>query len=154
MDIKRILRGPVFWVTLAVIGILFGLSFFTGLPGYKEVSVKHGLELLKDGKVETAKIIDGDQRVDLTLTKADGDEGKLVQFYYVAPRGEEIVNAVTAADPKEFTDEVPQPNAFLSFLGLLLPFVIIGLIFWFLVSRMQGGGSRVMQFGKIGRAHV
>ncbi len=30
----------------------------------------------------------------------------------------------------------------------MLPFVIILGLFWFLMSRMQGGGSRVMQFGK------
>ena len=33
-------------------------------------------------------------------------------------------------------------------LSLLIPFLIIGVIFWFLLSRMQGGGSRVMGFGK------
>ncbi|HRN30174.1 MAG TPA: AAA family ATPase, partial [Terrimesophilobacter sp.] len=32
--------------------------------------------------------------------------------------------------------------------GLLIPFLIIGVIFWFLFRSMQGGGSRIMQFGK------
>ena len=41
----------------------------------------------KDGKVDSAKIVDGEQRVDLTLKQADGDNGTQVQFYYVAPRG-------------------------------------------------------------------
>src|SRR3712207_7216871 len=30
----------------------------------------------------------------------------------------------------------------------LLPFIIILAIFWFLMSNMQGGGNRVMSFGK------
>jgi cell division protease FtsH len=70
-----------------------------------------------------------------------------VQFYYVQPRGTEIVEAINAADVK-FDDEVPQTNFFTSLLGILLPFLIIGVIFYFLLSRMQGGGNRVMQFGK------
>jgi len=148
MDIKRIFRGPFVYIALAVVAVWIGTSFFFSGGTYKEISVKEGLALLSADKVESAKIIDGDQRVDLTLAKADGDNGTLVQFYYVAPRGEEIVTAVNEANPKNYTDEVPQPNALLSFLGLLLPFIIIGLIFWFLLSRMQGGGGRVMQFGK------
>ena len=72
-----------------------------------------------------------------------------MQFYYVTPRGEDVVNAVDAANPKDgFNDEVPQPNWFLSMLGILLPLVLIGLFFWIMLSGMQGGGNRVMQFGK------
>jgi cell division protease FtsH len=43
---------------------------------------------------------------------------------------------------------VPQTNWFTSLLGILIPFLLIGVIFWFLFSSMQGGGNRVMQFGK------
>jgi cell division protease FtsH len=148
MDMKRILRGPIVWIVLAMAVISIGASFFFGQPEYREISVKHGLELLDGNTVTAAKIIDGEQRVTLDLSKPDGDNGELVQFYYVAPRGEEIVAAVTAADPKEFTDEVPQANAFLSILGLFLPIILIALLFWFLLSRMQNGGGKVMQFGK------
>jgi cell division protease FtsH len=33
-------------------------------------------------------------------------------------------------------------------LGTLIPFIIIGVLFFFLLNSVQGGGSRVMQFGK------
>src|SRR5581483_839887 len=39
-------------------------------------------------------------------------------------------------------------NAFLNILESLLPFVLIVLVFLFLMNQMQGGGSRVMNFGK------
>jgi cell division protease FtsH len=58
------------------------------------------------------------------------------------------VAAVDNSDVTEFTDEVPQTNWFVSLLGFIVPFLLIGVIFWFLLSSMQGGGSRVMQFGK------
>ena len=94
MDIKRIIRGPLVWVLLGIVVIWIGSTFLFAGAGFKEISVKHGLELLDGSTVSSATIIDGEQRVNLELSKADGDNGKLVQFYYVAPRGAEIVDAV------------------------------------------------------------
>jgi cell division protease FtsH len=146
MDFKRIFRGPIVYIVLAIAAVWIGTTLLTG-SGFKEISTQEGLDLLKGSTVESAKIVDGEQRVDLTLTKADDTNGKQVQFYYVAPRGTEIVEAINAADVK-FDDEVPQTNFFTQLIGILLPFLIIGVIFYFLLSRMQGGGNRVMQFGK------
>ena len=91
---------------------------------------------------------DGDQRVDMTLSKAfEGSEN--VQFYYVEARAEEVVSAINAAEPKDgFNDAVPRATWFDGILSLLLPLVLLGLLFWWLLSSMQGGGSKVMQFGK------
>ena len=147
MDFKRIFRGPIVYIVLAIAAVWIGSTLLTG-SGFREVSTQEGLNLLQGNTVESAKIVDGEQRVDLTLNKAAGDNGKQVQFYYVAPRGTEVVEAVTAAKLKDFDDEVPQTNFFTSLLGILLPFLIIGVIFYFLLSRMQGGGNKVMQFGK------
>ena len=146
MDFKRIFRGPIIYIVLAIAAVWIGSTLLTG-TGFREISTAEGLDLLKGNTVESAKIVDGEQRVDLTLSKADGDNGTKVQFYYVAPRGTEIVDAINTANVK-FDDEVPQTNFFTSLIGILLPFLIIGVIFYFLLSRMQGGGNRVMQFGK------
>ena len=147
MDFKRIFRGPIIYIVLAIAAVWIGSTLLTG-SGFREVSTQEGLELLKGDTVESAKIVDGEQRVDLVLSTADGDNGTKVQFYYVAPRGTEVVEAINAAKLDDFDDEVPQTNFWTSLLGILLPFLIIGVIFWFLLSRMQGGGNRVMQFGK------
>ncbi len=147
MDIKRILRGPILYIILAIAAVWIGTSLLTG-SGFKQITTQEGLSLLKGNSVASAKIVDGEQRVDLTLSAADGANGKQVQFYYVAPRGAEIVDAINGANLKSFDDEVPQTNFFTSLLGILLPFLIIGVVFYFLLSRMQGGGNRVMQFGK------
>ncbi|MFZ2963654.1 MAG: ATP-dependent zinc metalloprotease FtsH [Rhodoglobus sp.] len=147
MDFKRILRGPIIYIVLAIAAVWIGSTLLTG-SGFREISTQQGLALLKGDTVESAKIVDGEQRVDLVLSKADGDNGTQVQFYYVTPRGPEVIEAVTAANLDDFDDEVPQTNFWTSLLGILLPFLIIGVIFYFLLSRMQGGGNRVMQFGK------
>ncbi|WGW11000.1 ATP-dependent zinc metalloprotease FtsH [Saxibacter everestensis] len=148
MDVKRIFRGPIAWIVLALIAVTIGASVLSG-QGFQAVDTNVGLKLLADGKVDQAKIIDGDQRVDLTLKADYEDKGERVQFFYVAPRGDEVVKAVTDAAPdKGFTDEVPKQSWLTTLLLNLLPFVIILALFWFFLSQMQGGGSKIMQFGK------
>ena len=145
MDFKRFLRGPLIYILLAVIVVSVGFSLLSG-SGFKEITTKDGLALLQDDKVASAKIVDSEQRVDLTLAAA-GADGKQVQFYYAAARGADIVKAVDSSGAK-YDDQVDKGNWVSSLLGLVIPFIIIGVIFWFLLSSMQGGGSKVMQFGK------
>ena len=150
MDFKRIFRGPLVYIVIAIVVVWIGSSLLTG-TGFRSVSTEQGLQYLADGDVKTAKIVDTDNRVDLVLNQADGTNGTMVQFNFVTARGEQVVNAVTAAATSgdtTYTDEVPQPNLLLTIGGFLLPFLLIGLVFWFLMSSMQGGGNRVMQFGK------
>ncbi|WAB84304.1 ATP-dependent zinc metalloprotease FtsH [Microcella daejeonensis] len=147
-DAKRIFKGPFPYIIIAIVLLWVGFSIFSASTGFRTVTTQEGLELLDGSTVESATIIDGEQRVDLVLSEEYDDLGTQVQFQYIAPRGEAIVAAVDAANLDEFDDEVPQTNWFTSLLGLIIPFAIIGVIFWFLLSSLQGGGSRVMQFGK------
>ena len=147
ITLKSLIRGPLPYVLVGSLIVVIGVSLLTA-SGFRPISTQEGLELLENNQARSVTIIDGEQRVDMELRSAFEESGNQVQFYYVAPRGEEIVEAVNNSDVAEFTDEVPQTNWFVSLLGLVLPFVIIGLIFWFLLSSIQGGGSRIMQFGK------
>ncbi|MFP5335321.1 MAG: ATP-dependent zinc metalloprotease FtsH [Actinomycetes bacterium] len=147
MDVKRIFRGPAIWIVVALMVLLIGSQALSG-GGFQRIDTSDGLRLLEEGQVEQAKIVDREQRVDLTLTEDFEDAGSQVQFFYVAPRGEEIVETVTRSVPEAYNDEVPQDSFLGSLLLTLLPIVIIVALFWFLLSNMQGGGSRVMQFGK------
>jgi cell division protease FtsH len=148
MDFRRFLRGPAFFVVVGLLLLLLATQIFSG-GGFQRIDTADGLELLADGKVEQAKIVDGDQRVDLTLADDFGDKGKKVQFFYVEPRGLEIVEAVNDAElGQPFNDEVPQDSWWGSLLITLLPILLLVGLFWFMLSQMQGGGSRVLQFGK------
>ncbi|AZC12958.1 ATP-dependent zinc metalloprotease FtsH [Microbacterium sp. ABRD28] len=148
MNLKKITRNPLFYIVLIGIFLIVGFSLISSLGGAKQISTQEGLELLDGGTVTEVLNTDGDQRVDLTL--AEPYEGATeVQFYYVQARAEEVVNAINAADPEDgFDDSVPQPSWFDGFLSLMIPLLLLGLLFWFLLSSAQGGGNKVMQFGK------
>ena len=154
MNFKRILRTPVVWVVLIFgIGVLWlsvgDANAFTRIDTYAAE------KLINDGAVDSAKFV-GDDRIDLTLkagqTYSDGDKVKAatkVQAFYVAQRGDSLVLAVkTHMPPKGYTDDPPQQNWVFSLLATIIPLIIVLGLFWFLMGRMQGGGSKVMQFGK------
>ncbi|PJI93940.1 ATP-dependent zinc metalloprotease FtsH [Luteimicrobium subarcticum] len=152
MNMKRILTGPVIWVVVALLVFLAALNVLSRSK-VERIDTSVGIELLDQGKAEKALIVDGDQRVQLDLKddyEQDGKNlGKSVQFYYVQPQGEQVVQAVEGANlAKGYDSQIAQASIWSSLLSLIIPFLIIGVIFWFLLSRMQGGGSRVMGFGK------
>ena len=150
MNIKKFLSGPFIWIIAAVIVLIIGSSMVNG-SSVKQVDTSVGMALIKDGKAVSVKILEADQRVDITLAQEDAKLGKQVQFFYVTARGEEVVKLVNSANlGKGFNDEAPNTPWYVALLGSLLPFIIIGLIFWFILSSAGGGGGGrgVMQFGK------
>ena len=144
----RLLRGPLMYFVIALVFVLIGWSFLSG-GDTRQVNTDRGLELIAEGQVKKAEIVDGDQRVNLQLEEIDKKTGSdKVFFYYVIHRGAEVVEAVKEAAPEDgYNDVVPQPNPFWSLLGFLIPLLLIGLLLWWMMSSMQGGRS-VMQFGK------
>jgi cell division protease FtsH len=148
MDFKKITRNPLFYVLLIGVFLIVGFTLISSLNGAKQISTQEGLELLSGDTVTEVVNTDGDQRVDMKLSK-EYDGATDVQFYYVSARADEVVDAINAADPKDgFNDAVPRATWFDGFISLLLPILLLGLLFWFLLSSAQGGGSKVMQFGK------
>ncbi|MBN9180431.1 MAG: AAA family ATPase, partial [Microbacterium sp.] len=148
MDFKKITRNPLIYVLLIGIFLIVGFSLISSLGGAKQITTQQGLELLKGSTVTKVVNTDGDQRVDMSLsTPYEGASD--VQFYYVSARADQVVQAINSADPKDgFNDAVPKSSWFDGFLSLILPMLLLGLLFWFLLSSAQGGGSKVMQFGK------
>ena len=136
MDVKKITRNPLIYVALIGVLLFGGFLLISNLGAPKQITVQQGLELLAGDTVTEVTNTDGDQRVDMTLSK-EFEGAKDVQFYYVDARADQIVEAIDAADPKDgFTDVVPRATWFDSFLSLLIPLVLLGLLFWWLLSSM------------------
>jgi cell division protease FtsH len=152
MNFKNIFKGPIIWIIVVVALLLIAFSTLTG-GGSSRINTKDGLDLLSKNQVVSAKIFNGEDRVDMVLkndyTAPDGTKaGKNVQFYFVDARGPAVVQAIDNANLQSFDDQPVQNSFWSSILSLIVPVVVLGGIFWFLLSRMQGGGSKVMQFGK------
>ncbi|MFI0485995.1 ATP-dependent zinc metalloprotease FtsH [Actinomadura sp. 9N215] len=148
MDVKRYFRGPLLWILL--FGLLVALVMWGVNPGrsYEKVDTSKVVQEINAGQVKSAKIIDKDQRIELTL-----NNGKQQQASWVDGQGlrlqEQLQKQADAGKMSGgYNVDVPKQSFFLNLLFSLLPIVVIVLIFLFIMNQMQGGGSRVMNFGK------
>ena len=99
--LNKLIFTPWLWV---IVGALILVAIFapsTFGSGSRQVDTNVGIQLLNEHKVKSAKIYDGDQRVDLQLhedyKQGRDNYGKTVKFYYVQPRAEEVVRAMNGA---------------------------------------------------------
>ncbi|WP_420161626.1 ATP-dependent zinc metalloprotease FtsH [Nocardiopsis sp. CNT-189] len=149
MNLKRLYRGPWLWI-LAIGLILFAVFQFTGLgggSGPEKVDTSKALEVIEKDQVDNAKLVDKEQRIELTTT-----DGKVYEAYWVEGQGDQIASKLAELEQdgnlSSYDVEVPQESIFASLLFSFLPLIIIIAIFLFIMNQMQGGGSRVMNFGK------
>ncbi|WP_242882221.1 ATP-dependent zinc metalloprotease FtsH [Actinomadura litoris] len=149
MDVKRYFRGPLLWILL--FGLLVALVMWGFNPGrsYEKTDTSKVVQEIAAGQVKSAKIIDKDQRIEVTLT----DNKTHQQASWVDGQGVQLQQQLQKqADagklPGGYNVDVPKQSFFLNLLFSLLPIVVIVLIFLFIMNQMQGGGSRVMNFGK------
>ena len=98
--------------------------------------------------------IDQDQVREVTLTpqdniiKVDGVLKNNAKFTVNAPSSTPLTDKLISKGVVTKTQPSPQPPWWTSLLGSLLPILLlVGLVF-FMMQQTQGGGSRVMQFGK------
>jgi cell division protease FtsH len=154
MDFRRILRGPVVWLVIIVAAVVAFLTL-GGNGGFQQIDTSAAMSLITQNKVASAKINNVDQSISLTLKKGETYTGggvknaTKVEAFYINARGSEVVSTLDAHVPSQgYTDTNPKGSWVSSLLYTLLPVVLLGGLFFFLMNQMQGGGNRVMNFGK------
>jgi cell division protease FtsH len=148
VDIKRIFRGPIFWIVLAVLFVLLGSSLISGLGAPNQVDTSQAVSEIQVGQVDTATIIDRDQVLEMTLK-----DGSKVRTSYITGQGvklQELLQekADSGALPGGYNVVVPTDNILVTLLVSLLPIALIVFLLFFFMGQMQGGGNRIMNFGK------
>ncbi|NDH15108.1 MAG: ATP-dependent zinc metalloprotease FtsH, partial [Actinobacteria bacterium] len=103
---------------------------------------------ITSGNVDTATLIDRDQVLELTLR--NGDQ---VRSHYITGQGVELQNLLQERTdagqlPGGYNVVVPSENLLVTLFISLLPFALLILLMVFIFSQMQGGGGRLMNFGK------
>lgn len=155
MDVKRYFRGPVMWIVLAVLAVVVLMQVVGSSGGYKTVDTGQVVQAINENKVESAKLTTGDEStIKVQLKDGEKVEGSSkIQASYIGDQGVDIANTLQGKFqqkqiPDGYTVSPTKQNAFVGILLSLLPFVLIVVVFLFLMNQMQGGGSRVMNFGK------
>ncbi len=139
---KRVLRTPTVWIMLAMLLFLVAVSAFGHKGAENSMNYTEYLADVQEGKIKDARIREGDQIVTGDLV----DGGTYEVTYPVDSQGD-MVKALQAQNVPIETN--PQHTGlFLSTVIYVIPILLIlGALLYFM-NRSQGGGGRVMQFGR------
>ena len=149
---KRLVRNPLLWV-MALLTLMVLMFSMNGDGGFARIDTSAATKLITEGKVESARF-SSENVLDLTLKQgqtysADGvRDATKVRTVSIEARAEGLVALVDKNLPNAYNDTIEHPSLLGSLLISLLPLILLVGLFWFMMSQMQGGGSRVMQFGK------
>ncbi|MBF6511012.1 ATP-dependent zinc metalloprotease FtsH [Nocardia farcinica] len=149
MDRKRLLRNPLLWILIAFLLILSFNVLFDETRAYREVSTSQALEQIAQGKVKEATIEDKEQRVRLTLNDGqnfDGSNQLIAQ--YPAGATDQVVNEIRNAHVPTWNTKVSQDSFWVQMLFYLVPIGLLVLLLMWMMNNVQGGGNRVLNFGK------
>ncbi|WP_440897243.1 ATP-dependent zinc metalloprotease FtsH [Amphibacillus sp. Q70] len=145
---NRITRNLIFYFVIFLV-ILSAMQLITGQGNRtEEFKLNEFIEVLSNEEVESMEMrpSNGVMRITGHLNDEDNTE-----FITNIPDNPDIVSSITyQAANQDIIDvqEEEQPSPWLSFLMTLAPFIIIVIIFMFLMNQSQGGGNKVMNFGK------
>ena len=92
----RIMRGPLFWIVVAILGVtIFGQITSAG-NRYTEIDTSQALDAISQSKVESAVLIDKSQKLQLILKPGSLINGSSkVESSYVVRQEPTIVDALT-----------------------------------------------------------
>ena len=124
---------------VVILGVLWAVSFFSQSGAEKnDVSYSVFLQKVSSGEVQSV-VIDGES---IRGKLKDGKE-----FATVAPRDPALVENLRTAGV-DITAEPPGQNSWWSSILSSLPIVLLLVVWFFIMNQSQGGGNRVMNFGK------
>jgi cell division protease FtsH len=145
MDRKRLLRSPLLWIAAALL-LWFTFSYFSNdLRDYQQIPMSKALEEISagDNVVKKAVIEDKEQRIKLTL----GD-GQQQYAEFPAQSADDVVDALRTAKIADWSTTVTQTSVLFQILIYMVPLVLLFLLLMWMMNNAQGGGNRVLNFGK------
>src|SRR5690554_5937593 len=148
---NRIFRNALFYlfIVLVIIGIVS--VFSNPQEETEEINFNKFQTELQNGNIENLTI---QPELDVYIVRGQFKDAAEGTFFTVAvpdlePLLVEVINATSEEGIEELIFEpAKEPSAWMSFFTMMIPFIIIFILFFFLISQAQGGGGKVMNFGK------
>ncbi|NDB18868.1 MAG: cell division protein FtsH, partial [Actinobacteria bacterium] len=133
---------------LIVLAIVTVTNIISGVGGPKKVETWQIIKEVEQGRAKHLVLVDGDQS--LTITRTDGSKW-VAQF--AEGQQESLIDLASKQQaagrlPDGWNAIRPHQSLLVSLLISFLPILLIVFLLFFFMNQMQGGGSRVMNFGK------
>jgi cell division protease FtsH len=147
MDRKRLLRNPLLWIVALLLVYYAFSTLFNSTRDYSQVDTSVALQQITDHNVSSATIDDKEQQLQLDLNNPVNGESKIIAYYPSSNVVQEIYDSLKSNHVK-FDTKVTQGSFWTQILIYLIPLGLLVLVMWFMMNSAQGGGNRVLNFGK------
>src|SRR5664279_3541910 len=148
MDRKRLIRSPLVWIALVLLLYLVYSYFADDTRGYVAQPTSVALSQLSGGKVTDAIIDDKEQRLRLTLSEPVDGATKIYAQYPAGATQEIFADVQKATIANGYNTTVTSESTLFSLLIYLIPVGLIILFLLWMMNNAQGGGNKVLSFGK------
>jgi cell division protease FtsH len=145
---KKALRSPLAYVLLAGVLLLVAVNLLRGGGHVDQLSLNAFTHDVSNGQVATATLHDGTFKVTGRLSGPDGALGDRYQVNYPERYTDTLTQLLLDHSVHQVTATQSKSSIWVTVLLDALPILLLFGGFLFVMNWLQGGGSRVMQFGK------
>jgi cell division protease FtsH len=147
--IRKLIRGPLFWIVLALILVVaLGKVSGSGVT-YTPVDTSTIINEISTNKVDSALVIDKDQKIEVILKSGESVNGAThLVASYLSNEEQQITELLISNPPaKAWNVKVPTTSFLESLFFSFAPFLLIGFLLLLFMSNAQGG-NRIFSFGR------
>ncbi len=139
---NRVIRSTALYVLLALVAVFLLTKAFSSGPDREHLDITQLSRVVERGQVESAKLYDRDH-----VIKGELENGKKFEVKFPEQYTDEITTQLTEAGVRVSVDNQKEA-LWVTLLFNFAPFVLIIMVIAFFMNQAQGGGNRVMSFGK------
>ena len=146
---QRIMRGPLFWIVAAIVGVtIFGQISAAGNK-YTQVNTSQVLAAISQDQVDSALLIDKEQKIQLKLKSGFLIDGSSkVEASYITGEEPTLIDLlVSNPPPHAWSVKVGTQSLIATLFFSFGPFLLIGFLFFLMMSNAQGG-NKAFSFGR------
>jgi len=140
--VNKVVKSTVVYVLVAIVGIFLLAKALTASPGRERLDTLEYSKLVDAHQIDTAKLYDRDH-----LIKGELKDGKKYEVKFPDRYTDEITD-LTVKGGVHLPVDNQKDSLWVTLLFNFAPFVLIIAVIAFFMNQAQGGGNRVMSFGK------
>lgn len=147
---NRTARTILVYMVVAVLVMMAVNVFLQGANEPEDLLLSEFQTKLEIGDIASIEMKTRSDEIIGTFAEGAVIEGANPEFRTVYPAEfeDELTILINESGLEEFTVDAENPSALQWFFGTIFPYLLIFGVFIFFLTQMQGGGNRVMQFGK------
>jgi cell division protease FtsH len=140
--VNKVVKSTVVYVLVAILGLFLLAKALTATPGREKIDTLEFTKLLDAHQVDTAKLYDRDH-----VIKGELKDGKKYEIKFPDRYTADMTDLVVKAGVHLPVDN-QKDSLWVTLIFNFAPFILIIGVIAFFMNQAQGGGNRVMSFGK------